>query len=66
MSATRSYHLTTRRYGNILQIWAVFLDGSRREIAVFELPENGVNFRADVEFLDNVLDAYKKRYAKIY
>lgn len=66
MSVTRSYHLTTRRCNNLLEIWAVFLDGSRREIAVFELPENGINFRADVEFLDNILDAYKKRYAKIY
>lgn len=66
MSETRSYHLTTRRYENIIQVWAVFLDGSRREIAIFELPENGINFRADVEFLDNIMDAYKKRYAKIY
>ena len=66
MSATRSYHLVTRRYGNVIEIWAVFLDGSRRNIAIFELPESATNYDADYEFIRDVKEAFKKRYAKIY
>lgn len=66
MSATRSYHFVDIRYGNELHVVAVFMDGTRREVAVFELPENGRNFSADYEFIQDIKTAYKKRFAKIY
>lgn len=66
MGATRSYHLTTRGYGSVIEIWAVFLDGSRRNIAILELPESATNYDADYEFIQDIKTAYKKRFAKIY
>lgn len=54
------YNLTTVRNGNTISLLQVFQDGSRTEIARFLLPADG-QWRLDVEFLDNIEGAYKKR-----
>lgn len=54
------YHLTTLRAGNEIAVIQVFMDGSRMEIARFLLPNDG-QWRADVDFLDSIMDAYKAR-----
>ena len=66
MGITRSYHFSDIRYGNTIHIVAVYPDGVHREVAIFELPENGMNFTADYEFIQEIKTAYKKRFAKIY
>ena len=61
---TRSYHLTSVRIENMIYIGAIFADGSKRELGRFELPNDG-QWRIDVDFIDDIVDAYKKRYKKI-
>ena len=60
----RSYYLTSVRVENYIFIGAVFVDGSKRELGRFELPNDG-QWRLDVDFLDSIMDAYKQRYKKI-
>lgn len=60
----RTYHLTTVRVENIIYVLQVFMDGSKVEIARFRLPNDG-QWRLDVDFLDDIMDAYKKRLKKV-
>lgn len=55
-----TYKLTTVRVKNTISVVQVFMDGSRAEIARFVLPNDG-QWRRDVDFLDDIMDAYKKR-----
>ena len=48
------------REGNLIHVVQVFMDGSRIEIAQFLLPNDG-RWRLDVEFHDDILEAYRKR-----
>ncbi len=57
------YHLETLRCNNEISVQQIFMDGSRIEIARFLLPNDGL-WRADVDFLDDIKDAYKKRLAR--
>lgn len=52
------------RDNNIVYIYAVFPDLSRRLIALYEVP-NDMDWRADVDFYDCIIETYKKRYSKI-
>lgn len=54
------YNLTTVRNGNTISLLQVFQDGSRTEIARFLLPVDG-QWRLDVDFLDDIVGAYKRR-----
>ena len=56
----RTYQLEPLRVGNMISIQQVFIDGSRCEIARFLLPDDN-RWRKDVEFLDDIVAAYKKR-----
>lgn len=58
--AVRTFKLATVRAGNIIFIGQVFLDGSRREIGRFMLPDDG-QWRLDVDFLDDIMAAYNRR-----
>ena len=60
----RTYHLTTVRVENVIYVLQVFMDGSKTEIARFGLPNDG-QWRLDVDFLDDIMDAYKKRLKKV-
>lgn len=60
----RTFKLTTVRIGNVIFIGQVFLDGSKREIGRFLLPDDG-QWRCDVDFLDDIMNAYNKRLRKV-
>lgn len=53
------------RVGNMISIYIFFVDGSYKQIGVYEVP-NDKNWRADVDFYDGLMDVYKKRYNKMY
>lgn len=53
------------REGNIVAIFVIYPDESCKQIALYEVP-NDRNWRADVDFYDNIKEVYKKRYTKIY
>lgn len=57
------YHLTTIRSGDVISLIQIYMDGSRVEIARFLLPSDG-QWRADVDFLDDIMNAYKTRLKK--
>jgi len=52
------------RHENFMAIVAQYIDGSSRQIALFELPNDG-DWRGDVEFYDGLVDIYKKRFRRI-
>ena len=53
------YKLTSIREENVIHVVQVFMDGSRQEIGRFLLPNDG-QWRLDVDFLDEIMDAYHK------
>jgi len=57
------YKLTSIREENVIHVVQVFMDGSRQEIGRFLLPNDG-QWRLDVDFLDEIMDAYHKRLKK--
>lgn len=57
------YKLTSIREENMIHVVQVFMDGSRQEIGRFLLPNDG-QWRLDVDFLDDIMDAYHKRLKK--
>lgn len=59
----KKYELTSIRVQNMISIQQVFMDGSRREIGRFMLVGDG-QWRLDVDFLDEIMAAYKKRLRK--
>ena len=48
------------REGDILGMLLVFPDGSTQNVIMARMPSDG-DWRADVEFYDNIEKAYKKR-----
>lgn len=54
-----------RRAGSMIAIYIVFPDGTNRQIALYQVP-NDKNWRADVDFYDSIMSAYKKRYLKLF
>lgn len=59
----KKYELTSIRVQNVISIQQVFMDGSRREIGRFLLVGDG-QWRLDIELLDEIMAAYKKRLRK--
>lgn len=57
------YTLETVRADNTISVLQIFMDGSRIEIGRFFLPSDG-RWRKDVDFLDDIVNAYKKRLKK--
>ena len=51
------------RDNNILGLVMIYPDGQPRTVIMAELPMDG-DFRADVEFYDEIENAYKKRLRK--
>lgn len=58
-----TYQLETIRDGNVIYVQQVFMDSSCCVIAMFLLPSDG-RWRKDVDFLDDIIAAYKKRLKK--
>lgn len=59
----KKYELTSIRVQNMISIQQVFMDGSRREIGRFMLVGDG-QWRLDIDLLDEIMAAYKKRLRK--
>ena len=59
----KKYELTSIRVQNMISIHQVFMDGSRREIGRFMLVGDG-QWRLDIDLLDEIMAAYKKRLRK--
>ena len=57
------YKITSIRDGNVRYGIQVSMDGSDREIGRFLLPDDG-QWRLDVDFHDDIMDAYKTRLKK--
>lgn len=55
------YRFTTIRAVDTISVVQIFMDGSRAEVGRFLLPRDG-EWRRDVDFLDDIVAAYKKRY----
>lgn len=60
---TRSFHLTTVRSGNVINVLLVSDIGIKETIGQFLLPNDG-QWRLDVDFLDDIQEAYRKRLRK--
>lgn len=65
MGNSRSYRLKAIRDGDVIYIGIIYADGSSNLIGAFAFPRDG-QWREDVVFYDAILDAYKKRYSKIF
>lgn len=59
----KKYELTSIRVQNMISIQQVFMDGSRHEIGRFMLPGDN-QWRLDIDLLDEIMAAYKKRLRK--
>ena len=57
------YKITSIRDGNVMYVIQVYMDGSYREIGRFLLPDDG-QWRLEVDFHDDIMDAYKTRLKK--
>lgn len=53
------------RQNNILGLLLVYPDGHQRNVLMAELPMDG-DWRADVEFYDEIEQAYRKRLRKAF
>jgi len=53
------------RQNNILGLLLVYPDGHQRNVLMAELPMDG-DWRADVEFYDEIAQAYRKRLRRAF
>lgn len=53
------------RQNNILGLLLVYPDGHQRNVLMAELPMDG-DWRADVEFYDEIAQAYRKRLCRAF
>lgn len=53
------------RQNNIIGLMMIYPDGHPRNVLLAELPIDG-DWRADVEFYDEIESAYKKRLRKAF